>query len=127
VTGLAGRIAPLWEKFQIPQALEEIWTQVRKTNTFLEETRPWTASKEGRKDDVAASLRNGAEAMRIFALLLYPVIPTTAGKMWDQLGLGAAALADARLESAARWGYIGPNAPLGTATPLFPRIDATAE
>jgi methionyl-tRNA synthetase len=127
VTGLAARIAPLWDKFQIPQALDEIWTQVRKTNTFLEETRPWTASKEGRKDDVAASLRNGAEAMRIFAFLLSPVIPTTAGKMWQQLGLGAEELASLRLDSAGRWGYIGPNATLGTPTPLFPRIDAAAE
>ena len=127
VTGIAAKIAPLWDRFQIPQALDEIWTQVRKTNTYLEETRPWTASKEGRKDDVASSLRNGAEAMRIFAFLLSPVIPTTAVKMWQQLGLGAGELASLRLDSAGRWGYIGPNATLGTPTPLFPRIDAAAE
>jgi methionyl-tRNA synthetase len=128
VTGLADRIAPLWDRFQMPQALEEIWVQVRKANTYLEETRPWTANKEGRAADVKASLRAGAEALRIIATLLSPVIPTTAGKMWDQLGLGAAKpLAEVRLDSARQWGYIDSNAPLGKPEPLFPRIDAAAE
>jgi methionyl-tRNA synthetase len=126
-TGLVSKVAPLWDRYLVPQALEEIWSQVRRTNTYLEETRPWTASKEGRTADVAASLRSGAEALRIFALLLSPVIPATAGRMWDQLGLGAGALASARLDSASRWGYIGSNATLGSAAPLFPRIDAAAE
>ena len=127
IIGLADRIAPLWDKFQFPQALEEILVQVRKGNAFLEETRPWTAAKEGRLADIVASLRTGAEALRILALLLYPVMPGTCGKIWDQLGLGAAALASARLDSAREWGYIKPDAPLGSPVPLFPRIDAAAE
>ncbi|HTF56355.1 MAG TPA: methionine--tRNA ligase [Planctomycetota bacterium] len=127
VLGLTGRIAPLWDRYQFPQALAETWEQVRKTNAYLEETKPWTANKEGRAADVAASLRSAAESLRVISLLLSPVIPATAGRMWDQLGLGTAALGSVRLDSAGVWSYIKPDTRVGNAEPLFPRIDATAE
>jgi methionyl-tRNA synthetase len=127
VTGLADRIIPFWDRFQLPQALDEIWTQVRRTNTYLEETRPWTANKEGRADDVKASLRASAEAVRIIAQLLTPVIPGTAGRILAQLGLAESAGKPLHLDSTRRWGYIESNAPLGKPEPLFPRIDAAAE
>ena len=127
VLALPGKITPLWARFQFPQALTEIWEQVRKTNAYLEETRPWTANKEGRAADVAASLRNAAEAMRIFALLLSPVLPSTAGRIWEQLGIGAPALESARLDSARTWEYIQGQTRVGNPEPIFPRIDSAAE
>ncbi|MBI4566623.1 MAG: methionine--tRNA ligase [Planctomycetes bacterium] len=124
---LADRLFPFWERFQFPQLLTEIWERVRRTNTFLEETKPWTANKEGRGGDVAASLLEAAEALRIIAVLISPVLPATARQIWGQLGLDANGLAKARLDDVRRWEYIDSGTRVGAPVPLFPRIDRSVE
>ena len=65
-------------------------------------------------------LYNLAEVCRILAVLLWPFLPGTAGKIYAQLGLAGAP----DKFSAARWGELAPAHAIGTPAPLFPRRDA---
>jgi methionyl-tRNA synthetase len=71
-------------------------------------------SKAERLDEV---LYNLAEVCRILAVLLWPFLPGTAGKINEQLGLAGA------LDkfSGARWGGLAAGHSVGTPAPLFPR------
>jgi methionyl-tRNA synthetase len=67
-------------------------------------------------------LYNTLEALRIATILLTPVLPAAAERVWEQLGIDAP-LASLRLADT-RWGGL----PAGTRTrpgaPIFPRIEA---
>ncbi len=123
---LLDRVAPRWDRYDLPGVLSEIFEQVGAANKYLEDTKPWIAAKEGRTADVASSLATAAEAVRIYGLLLAPVLPATARKIWGQLGIGGR-LAGAPLDSARAWPYIGSGIRVEPPVPLFPRIDSSAE
>ncbi|MBI2901794.1 MAG: methionine--tRNA ligase [Planctomycetes bacterium] len=123
--GLADRVAPHYDRFEFHFALAQIWDAVRQANRYLDETRPWTAAKEGRRDAVAASLYNAAEALRIIAVLASPVIPATADRIGEQIGIGP--LSTARLETVRAWGGVPGGTRVRRAAPLFPRLDKVPE
>jgi methionyl-tRNA synthetase len=60
------------------------------------------------------------ESCRVLAVLLWPVIPETSGKIYAQLGLEGA---PDRMSLAA-WGGLGEGHVVGEPLPLFPRKDA---
>ncbi|MHC4607457.1 MAG: methionine--tRNA ligase [Planctomycetota bacterium] len=120
--GLPDRVSALMDKWQFHMALAEIFECVRRANTYLEATSPWTRNKEGKKDEVAAALGNAAEALRILAILLAPFLPASADRMWEQLGLEGKAT-EARLDDARAWDYIKAGTPVTKGKPLFPRIE----
>ena len=64
-------------------------------------------------------LYNLAEACRILAVLLHPVLPTTAEKIYKQLQL-ADPLGNL---NAAKWGGLPAGHLIGSIEPLFPRKD----
>ena len=66
-----------------------------------------------------AVLYNLAETCRILAVLLWPFIPSTASKIYAQLGLHG----EPDKFEAAQWGGLAPGHPIGTPEPLFPRKD----
>jgi len=59
------------------------------------------------------------EACRILAVLLWPFIPETAGRIYGQLGLSGSP--DKMTGTA--WGGLKPGHRIGTPSPLFPRKD----
>ena len=114
------------EAWSLNDALDGIWTAIRRTNQYLEERRPWTLAKQpDQAAELDTTLWSAAEATRIVALLLAPFLPSTADRILAQLGLSAAV--DGAWRDQATWGAValGTVAPAG---PLFPRIeDATAD
>ncbi len=65
-----------------------------------------------------------AESIRIITALLYPVLPYSTAKVWDQLGLGdiEAAAKSGELNDLT-WGSLKPGTKLGPLGPIFPRAD----
>jgi len=92
---------------------------VRETNRYLEKTQPWTLAKTGDITRLATVLYTGAEALRIVAGLLSPVMPGKMAELRAVLGLGDAmpVLADLR-----RWGGLKAGVPLGPSVILFPKL-----
>ena len=64
------------------QELRAIWVL---GNEYLTEAAPWTAFKED-PDTAAVGVRTGINLIRLFALLAWPIIPDTAGRMLSALG-----------------------------------------
>jgi methionyl-tRNA synthetase len=121
LASLAARVTPHYDAYAFHVALNEIFEGIYQANRYLDDTKPWTLAKQGKTAEVAGSLRNAAEALRILAILLQPVIPATCAKIWGQLGLGP--IAAARLDDARSWGRIKAGTRVNKAAALFPRLD----
>ena len=110
----------LLEQNQLQAALQSIWSLVTRANQYVDHTAPFKLAKDpvqaGRLDEV---LYNLAEVCRILAVLLWPFLPGTAGRIYAQLGLTSGP----DKFSAARWGGLAAGHTIGTPAALFPRKD----
>jgi len=75
------------EGLQFHSALFEIWTVINATNRYIEESAPWRVYKEGDRVRLNSVLYTLAETLRIIAIYIYPFMPATAERIWEQLGL----------------------------------------
>jgi len=64
--------------------LEKIWTLVFELNKYITDEKPWEIKNGRRLEQV---LYNIAEGIRIIGILIYPFMPSTAEKIFEQLGL----------------------------------------
>jgi methionyl-tRNA synthetase len=111
------------DKLDITTALKTVWILISRTNKYIDETAPWALAKQtdqvGRLDTV---LYNLAETLRIVAILLSPAMPTTADKIWAQLGI-AVKLSDVRLGDGGLFGGLVAGTKVNKPEQIFPRID----
>jgi methionyl-tRNA synthetase len=106
------------------QGLDAVWLLIAKVNQYLVENQPWVLAKDPHKRDrLATVLWITGESVRFAAVLLYPVIPKAAMKVWRHLGLGGspADMTDARIRLV--WGGLKPGTRVGQPDPIFPRLD----
>lgn len=75
------------ESFAFDEALRQIWAFIGRANKYIDETMPWKLNKEGNTKRLDEVLHSLYEALRLSALLVAPVMPETAAKIWGQLGL----------------------------------------
>lgn len=110
----------LLEKNELQGALLAIWTLVTRANQYVDQTAPFKLAKDPaqaqRLDEV---LYNLAETCRVLAVLLWPFVPGTAGKIYAQLGLSG----EPNLFAAAAWGGLAGGHQIAEPAPLFPRKD----
>jgi methionyl-tRNA synthetase len=103
--------------------LAAVWGFVGEVNRYLVEVAPWALAKdEARRAELEACLHASAEALRIIAVMISPVMPRTAARLWEQLGMDSS-LEEQRLPAAAAWGGIPPGTPVRRGEGLFPRIE----
>ncbi len=109
------------DAFAISAGMDAAASLANDANQYVEQTKPWALAKSGEADALAGVLYELAEALRIIAILLSPVLPKAARGIWDQLGVTG----DFHLAAAA-WGGLPEGHQLGRPTPLFPRIEIPA-
>jgi len=108
----------------LSQALGAVWDIVGRANRYLVEKEPWKiAGEEGRRDELAGILYAAAETLRILAIVIRPIMPGAAGRLWDQLGIELP-LEDQRLPGDATWGGLAAGTTTTKGDPLFPRLDS---
>jgi methionyl-tRNA synthetase len=96
---------------------------VREANRYLVQVGPWLIAKDpARRQELADSLYEALEALRLWAVLAYPIMPSAAARLWEQLGVPEP-LADQRLPEAASWGLIEPGTKTNKGESLFPRLE----
>jgi methionyl-tRNA synthetase len=105
-------------------ALDLLWTYLRHLDGYIVKSEPWKLAKveaaQGKLDTVLCQLYR---ALRLTAVLVAPVMPDLAQKLWTSLGM-AGAVADQRFET---FQYeAAAAAPVNEPTPLFQRIDKEA-
>lgn len=111
--------------FELQGALVAAWELVNRANKFVEETAPFKLAKDpsqaAKLDDVLYSLVETCS--RILAVLLWPVIPETAGKIFAQLGLAGAPDQLASVQ----WGGMATGSEVGKPRPALPAARALGE
>jgi methionyl-tRNA synthetase len=108
----------------LTQALAVIWEIVGRANGYLVERQPWTlVEDEARRDELAGILYASAETLRILAVLIRPIMPGAAARLWEQLGIEEPLDAQ-RLPQAAAWGGLRPGTKTAKGDALFPRLDS---
>jgi methionyl-tRNA synthetase len=105
-------------------ALEWITRYIGGTDKNISDRAPWKLAAAGEMEAVAAILYTAAESIRIITALLYPILPFTTAKVWQQLGLGDIELAAKNGDiKNLTWGGLKPGTKLGPLSPIFPRAD----
>ncbi len=109
------------DEFRVKDALDEIFTLLRRSNKYIDETEPWILARDPeKKDRLQTVLYNLLESLRIAGILLESFMPQTAETILSLLNTE-----NRSLESAAHFGgleegiHTAPKAPA-----LFARIDA---
>lgn len=124
VADAARRYDELMLEIQPHRALAAVWDIVTRANRYLVEKEPWKAVKdEGRRDEVGSVLYAAAETLRILAILIQPIMPGAAERLWEQLGIGEP-LGHQHVPEAVAWGLLQPGTSTTKAGALFPRLDS---
>lgn len=114
------------DKMVFSDALTELWTLIRRTNKYIDETQPWVLIKEESKKPVlAGALYNVCETIRIISILLQPCLTRTPKHIWQQLGVEEGALTE--WESIRTFGLLPKELTVKKGEALFPRIDMKKE
>ena len=109
-------VSDVWnhiESMQVNEAIETTLQYIRSVNKYMETMAPWKLAKSD-KDAAGKVLFTAAEALRISAVLLAPVMPNR-----TQIVLETFNAAGSSLE----WGGLTPGKSLNKHDALFPRID----
>ncbi len=106
-------------EYKMSDAVECVINFARRCNKYIDETMPWALAKdEAQKEKLGTVLYNLLEGIRVLSALISPIMPETAVKIAEQLNV-----APATYESIQEWGGLESGITVGTATPLFSRID----
>jgi methionyl-tRNA synthetase len=117
-----------FERLDFSRALETLWTLVAAVDGYLTASAPWKqgvgVTDEVQQQHRARVLYVAAEAIRIITALVYPILPESAAKVWQQLGQGE--IADAAKQAFLThlaWGGLKAGTKFGEPSPLFPRVE----
>jgi len=111
------------EELRFSAALERLWSAVAHCNRYIDESAPWKLRKDAKKQArFATVVYNLCEALRVFSILIQPIMPMTAAAIRAQLGLPTSVAAGA-LSDAGAFGLCAPGATIGEVRPIFPRKD----
>jgi len=111
-----------FDRYDFSRGLEAIWSLVSAANKYLVETEPWVLAEDpAKRARLATVLWTAAEALRISTILLYPVIPTAAERVRQQLGLEGE-LAATNLDDLS-WGQLATGVQIGRVEAVFPRLE----
>jgi methionyl-tRNA synthetase len=108
------------ETLQFSDGLKAIWAFLAVANRYVDQQAPWSLAKRGDEAALDRVLYASAEALRIAAVLIAPVMPSTADEIERQLGLSEW---PRTWEQATQWGLLPGGQRIGKAEPLFPRLE----
>jgi methionyl-tRNA synthetase len=121
----------LFDRLDFSEALKLLSRLIAHTDGYLTANAPWKKPADRSDEDHVALqarvLATAAEAIRIITALVYPILPESAAKVWNQLGQGdiKAAARSAFLTELA-WGGLKAGTRFGEPAPLFPRAEKDA-
>jgi methionyl-tRNA synthetase len=115
-----------WDAIEPHRALEATWAVSSRANLYVDQAAPWAEAKKGDAARVETILATLVKVLEHLSVYIAPALPDKANAMRAQLGLGplAPALNSDLLALAFR---DAPTRPLGTASPLFPTLDAAGQ
>ncbi len=116
---LAKEIVVLADELDFCGILTKTWGLVQLANRKVEEAAPWKLAKDPAQESrLQRTLYDLAETIRFLAVVVGPVMPGIAAKIFNQLGM-AGHKADYARDT--QWGLLVPGTSLGVLAPLFPK------
>jgi methionyl-tRNA synthetase len=113
----ARRYRDSMDRYALHEGAAAAFGLIDRTNEFIAETAPWALAKDpARADELTQALFDAAEAVRLAAVLLTPIMPASAAEILRRVGGGPAR----RFEHDARWRNEGERR-LVQEPPLWPR------
>lgn len=110
--------------FELQDALESIWTIVRRANKYIDETAPWVLAKdENKKSELANVMYHLVETLRIVGILVSPCLVEKAPVILESIGLKDETLDIANLS----FGKVYENVKVVKTEALFKRLDPKVE
>lgn len=80
------RLAEKMDKLRVADGIDEVFTLLRRTNKYIDETTPWVLAKsEDTLPRLQTVLYNLVESIRFAAICLAPFLPETSEKILDQI------------------------------------------
>lgn len=115
-----GKVEELLKEYRMSDAISAIMNLVKRSNKYIDETTPWVLAKDEEKSArLGTVLYNLLESIRYIAILISPYMPETSEKIFEQLN---SKVKD--YDSLSTFGSLETGIKVGTATPLFNRIDS---
>jgi methionyl-tRNA synthetase len=122
VTTAIAAVKANFQAYQLSLALQDTWTLVRHVNKYIVEREPWKLAKDVTNTDLLnQTLYRGADALRVIAALVDPVMPDAAARIRRMLGVTSESWTTLHA------GALAPGTKLGDVEPLFPRIEKSVE
>ncbi|MBQ8210494.1 MAG: methionine--tRNA ligase [Clostridia bacterium] len=113
------KVEKAFDDFRISDAVDAVLAIAKRSNKYIDETAPWALAKdETKKNRLATVLYNLVESIRIIAVELSSFMPDTSKAILAQINTDIDTY-----ESIKSFGAIPTGLKVGTATPLFARID----
>jgi len=120
VNGLQQKVREELDQLRVNYAITHVFDVLREINRYMEENAPWKLMKTD-KERGGAVLYNAAEALRLSAVHLYPVMPDKIVRLLEVMGTSARARFSEK--NWFEWGHVKPGTTLGQTDGLFPRIE----
>ena len=109
----------LMASYHVADSLDALFSALRRANKYIDETTPWVLAKnEEDKPRLATVIYNLLETVRIAAVVLTPYLPSTAEKIFGQLGTE-----EKDYSTVSAFGALKSGVALGEAFTLFARVD----
>lgn len=84
---LKSKVEAKMDELKVADAMDEIWSLLRRSNKYIDETMPWVLAKdEAQKERLGTVMYYLLESIRIASVLLTPFMPSTAEKIQGQIG-----------------------------------------
>ncbi|MCM1363458.1 MAG: methionine--tRNA ligase [Faecalibacterium sp.] len=106
--------------YHMADAVEAVIALAKRCNKYIDETAPWALAKdESKKERLGTVLYNLLEGIRFISVLLSAFMPDTSKAILSQMNCDIDSY-----DSLSSFGALNEGTVVGTATPLFARIDA---
>ena len=111
-----------FDNFEFSQGLETLWAVIKRVDTLISDSKPWVLEKDEKQaETLNAVLYRSTETLRWLSVMLYPVMPDSSKKIYEQIGLSEdiSTIDPAKL----KWGELNAGTKIGETIGVFPRID----
>jgi methionyl-tRNA synthetase len=117
--------------FEFSSALSALWVYASQADNLISKNKPWELAKSDSpadQDRLRGTLYRAAQDLQTACVLLYPVMPASAERLWKQLG-HCRSVRDEGINYVGgnlRVPMIEPGTKVGKPEPIFPRLDKAA-
>ena len=108
--------------WRFDHALAAVWKFSASCEQIISDKQPWSLAEAGKTEEVRDLLYHLAEALRHIAVMIWPVMPETAEKLFVQLGLEAGKELAKPLSELQQWVDLTVGNKINKGEALFPRI-----